>query len=113
LRAPWKLVFAAVVAASAISATIAAPAPSPFVGTWMMEQIPPGGSPRVQGTIVNRQNANSLAWAMDLAGVQVPLSNVNDNGPGIISFSAPLPGSRGTVLNYSGAIQGNQLGVAS
>src|SRR6185503_181033 len=67
------------------------------VGTWLMEQIPPGGSPRVQGTIVIRQNGNSLAGAMDLAGVQVPLSNVNDNGAGIISFSAPLPWSQGTV----------------
>ena len=39
-------------------------------------------------------------------------SNVRENG-GIISFSAPSPGSPGLVLNYSGAIQGNQLGVAS
>ena len=49
---------------------------------------------------------------MRLDGTDVPLSNVRESG-GIISFSATVPGSPGTVLNYSGAIQGNQLGVAS
>jgi alpha-galactosidase len=112
LRTPLKLLSAALVAASAPSVTIAAPAPGAFIGTWAIEQIPPGGTPRQQGTITITRNGDALAGAMNLGGTEVPLTNVNDNG-GIISFSAPLSGSLGLVLNYSGAIQGNQLGVAS
>ena len=111
-RAPVKVLFAALVAISVASVTIAAPAPGAFMGTWAIEQIPPGGTPRQQGTITITRSGNAFAGTMNLGGTEVPLTNVNDNG-GIISFSAPLPGSPGLVLNYSGAIQGNQLGVAS
>src|SRR5262245_22627745 len=112
--APLRVLFAfaAMVGTSATSVASAAPAPSSFIGTWTMEQIPPGGTPRAPGTITITRNGNALAGTMNLGGTEVPLSNVSD-AQGIISFSAPLPGSPGLVLNYSGAIQGNQLGVAS
>ena len=86
--------------------------PNAFDGTWTMEQIPPGGTPRRQGTLVIVRNGNALFGTMRLNGIDVPLANVGENG-GIVSFSVPVPDSPGLVVNYSGAIQGNQLGVAS
>ena len=56
-----------------------------------MEQIPPGGTPRRQGTITIARNGDALAGTMRLDGTEVPLSNVRENG-GIISFSVPAPG---------------------
>src|SRR4030095_14957568 len=112
-RGPLRLLCAALVVAFATtSGGSGAPAPSSFVGTWTMEQIPPGGTPRGQGTITIRQNGNALAGTMRLNGTDVPLSNISENG-GIISFSAPAPGNPALVLTYSGAVRGNQLGVAS
>src|SRR5688572_15271883 len=113
LRSLAALAFAAVVVASATSGITAAPAPaSSFAGTWTVEQIPPGGAARRQGTLTVTRNGNALAGTMRLDDADVPLSNVRESG-GIISFSATLPGSPGLVLNYSGAIRGNELGVAS
>jgi len=107
------LAFAALILASATSDSAAAPAPSgAFVGTWTMEQIPPGGAARRQGTLTVTRSGDALAGTMRVGGTDVPLSNVRESG-GIISFSTTMPGSPGLVLNYSGAIRGNELGVAS
>ncbi len=107
------LAFAALILASATSDSAAAPAPSgAFVGTWTMEQIPPGGAARRQGTLTVTRSGNALAGTIRVDGTDVPLSNVRESD-GIISFSTTMPGSPGLVLNYSGAIRGNELGVAS
>ncbi len=112
LRFLFAPALAALLLVSAIPDSDAAPAPAGFAGTWAIEQIPPGGTPRRQGTITITQSGAGLAGTMRLDGADMPLSNVRETG-GIISFSAPVPGSPGLALNYSGAIQGNQLGVAS
>jgi len=112
LRFLVVLALTALLLASAPNTSDAAPAPGGFAGTWTIEQIPPGGTPRRQGTLTVTQNGGALAGTMRLDGRDVPLSNVRESG-GIISFSAPAAGSPGLMLNYSGAIQGNQLGVAS
>ena len=90
----------------------AAPAPSGFVGAWTIEQIPPGGTPRRQGTIIIARNGDALTGTMRIDGREVPLSNISESS-GIISFRVPAPDNPGLVLTYSGAIQGTQLGVAS
>jgi hypothetical protein len=90
----------------------AAPAAPSFVGAWSVEQIPPGGTPRRQGTIVISRNGPQLVGTMRVDGMEVPLSNISESN-GIISFSVPSGDELRVVLTYSGAIQGNTLGVAS
>jgi alpha-galactosidase len=105
------LAFVALVLVGVDGSANAAPAPSGFVGTWTAEQIPPGGAPRRQGTLVITQNGGALTGVMRLDRGEVPLANVRESD-GIISFSVRAP-ENGVTLNYSGAIRGNQLGVAS
>ena len=105
-------VFAAVIGAGAALEGQAAPAPPGFVGAWTMEQIPPGGTPRRQGTIIIARNGDALTGTMRVDGTEVPLSNITESS-GIISFRVPAPDNSGVILTYSGAIQGTQLGVAS
>src|SRR5689334_10129223 len=88
-RASLRALRVSLVASAAAWLADAAPAPSNFIGTWTIEQIPPGGSPRLQGTITITRSGNALSGTMTLGGTEVPLANVNDNGGGIISFSAP------------------------
>ncbi len=113
-RRPLRVLFAfaALIGAWTASDSQAAPAPSGLVGAWTMEQIPPGGTPRRQGTIVIARNGDALTGTMRVDGTEVPLSNISESS-GIISFRVPAPDNSGVVLTYSGAIQGTQLGVAS
>src|SRR5262245_17033112 len=98
---------------SAVSASgAAAPPPSSLTGTWTVEQVPPGGTPRRSGTLVVTRNGNALTGTMRLEGTTVPLSNVSESD-GIISFTARIPGNPGVTLNYSGAVRNNQIGMAS
>jgi alpha-galactosidase len=89
-----------------------APAPSRFAGTWVVEQVAPGGAQRRQGILTIRQNGNALSGVMRLNGSDFPLANVRESD-GIISFSAGAPDDARVMLNYSGAVRGNELGVAS
>jgi hypothetical protein len=89
----------------------AAPAPSSFVGSWRMEHRPPGGSPG-QGILVITQNGDELAGVMRLERTNVQLTNVRES-EGIISFSMRAADAPNVTLNFSGAIRGSDLGVAS
>jgi hypothetical protein len=93
---------------------VAAPAParSNLAGTWSVEQIAPGGSSRQQGTLTVTQNGNELAGVLRFQGAEVPLANLRESD-GIISFSTRVPDRPAVTLNYSGAVRGNQLGMAS
>src|SRR5262245_21285815 len=105
------IVFAALIAVSAETGK-AAPTRSTFVGSWRAEQLAPGGLPRRQGTLVIAQDGDELTGVMRLGRSDVRLDNVRESDA-IISFSMPAPDAPNVTLNFSGAIRGNALGVAS
>src|SRR5258705_2095879 len=78
------IALAMVILAPAASAAPGAAA-SPFVGSWTVEQVPPGGGPHSQGTLVLTQNGNELSGVLRLNGAQFPVSDVDDTG-GVLSF---------------------------
>jgi alpha-galactosidase len=111
-RLASTFVFAALAFMSSAADCAAAPSPRSFAGVWTVEQIPPSGSPRSEGTLIVTENDGVLAGVLRLGGAEVPLSNVSEDGT-IISFRASAPDRPGLMLTYSGLIQGNQFGVSS
>src|SRR5258705_4958002 len=103
------IALAMVILAPAASAAPGAAA-SPFVGSWTVEQVPPGGGPHTQGTLVLTQNGNELSGVLRLNGAQFPVSDVDDTG-GVLSFTVMLPGN--ITLHYIGALMNDELGLAS
>jgi alpha-galactosidase len=101
----------AISAASIAPADAAAPtALSPLVGSWTVEQVPPGGAQHSAGTMVFTQSGSDLSGVLRVGGNQLSLSDIDDTG-GIVSFTVVIPGN--ITLHYVGAFMGDELGLAS
>src|SRR5258706_2149982 len=100
------------ISASATLGTYAAApsAASHLVGSWTVEQVPPGGAQHSEGTMIFTQSGNDLSGVLRVGRTQLPLSDIDDTG-GIVSFTVVIPGN--ITLHYVGAFMGDELGLAS
>jgi len=85
-------------ASATLGAYAAAPsAASPLVGSWTVEQVPPGGAQHSEGTMIFTQSGNDLSGVLRVGRTQLPLSDIDDTG-GIVSFTVVIP--RNITLHY-------------